>query len=194
MQLFVTAWSNNIFGISHIFFYRLVFLFPLAVKPLSNFFVKLEQPETERLEHRLIWSQASERVRDREKERRRQKGKMETERRESEKVKDLEIYEPSPLEERLGLNQHVSVFVLPSFAVPPSAKKQIAKEKSRQRQEDGERNGTIHLNLTYNLKFSSLWALLLCSSWAGSLNSTAYNAMLVCFHTFFLGIHILWEM
>lgn len=63
----------------------------MAVKPLSNFFVKLEQPETERLEHRLIWSQASERVRDREKERRRQKGKMETERRESEKVKDLEI-------------------------------------------------------------------------------------------------------
>lgn len=200
MQLFVTAWSNNIFGISHIFFYRLVFLFPLAVKPLSNFFVKLEQPETERLEHRLIWSQASKRVRDREKGRWRQKGKMETERRESEKVKDLEIYEPSPLEERLGLNQHVSVFVLPSFAVPPSAKKLIAKEKSRQRQEDGERNGSIHLNLTYNLKFSTV-SEHFCSAFHGLgpllpylLNSTAYNVMLGCFHTFFWGIHILWEM
>lgn len=106
-----------------------MFLFPLAVKPLSNFFVKLEQPETERLEHRLIWSQASKRVRDREKGRWRQKGKMETERRESEKVKDLEIYEPSPLEERLGLNRHVSVFVLPSFALPPSAKKTDCKRE-----------------------------------------------------------------
>lgn len=175
----------------------LCFFFLWPSNPSPIFFVELKQPETERLEHRLIWSQASERVRDREKGRRRQKGKMETERRESEKVKDLEIYEPSPLEERLGLNQHVSVFILPSFAVPPSAKKQIAKEKSRQRQEDRERNGAIHLNLTYNLKFSTV-SEHFCSAfhglgpllpikkfWIDSDDSTAYNVMLGCFHIFF---------
>lgn len=57
MQLFVTEWSNKIFGISHscVSF----FLWLSNPSPITTyFFVKLEQPETKCLKHKLIWSQA----------------------------------------------------------------------------------------------------------------------------------------
>lgn len=60
MQLFVTEWSNKIFGISHSSFSLcFFFLWPSNPSPITTyFFVKLEQPETECLKHKLIWSQA----------------------------------------------------------------------------------------------------------------------------------------
>lgn len=44
----------------------------------------------------------------------------------------MKKYGWSSLEEQLGLNQHVLVFVHPSFAVPPSVKKQIATLKKKE--------------------------------------------------------------
>lgn len=59
---------------------------------------------------------------------------------ERERVKTEKSMVHSPLEEQFGLNQHISIFVFPSFAVPPTEvyKDRLPKKKDRQRQKTKE--------------------------------------------------------